>query len=56
MDTTIRPHGVAYIRDVQRAQIASHFSYRLSGKALLLQIGASGYLGSYSRVTDFIRS
>jgi transposase len=28
---------------------------RRSGKALFLQIKASGYLGSYSRVTDYIR-
>ena len=29
---------------------------RRSGKALFLQIKASGYVGSYSRVTDFIRA
>jgi hypothetical protein len=29
---------------------------RRSGKALFAQIKASGYVGGYSRVTDFIRA
>ena len=39
-----------------KADASRHKQDRRSGKALFLQIKASGYVGSYSRVTDFIRA
>ena len=39
-----------------KADASRHKKDRRSARALLLQIGASGYVGSYSRVTDFIRA
>ena len=39
-----------------KADASRHKQDRRSARALLLQIGASGYVGSYSRVTDFIRA
>ena len=47
---------VAELELALKADALRHKQDRRSGKALFLQIKASGYLGSYSRVTDYIRA
>ena len=49
----------AFTEELERALKADasrHKQDRRSARALLLQIGTSGYVGSYSRVTDYIRA
>jgi transposase len=47
---------ITELEQALRADAGRNKQDRRSGKALFLQIKASGYMGSYSRVTDYIRA